>query len=500
MGSAATPITTFVTAFLDLREDRSKDKSFERCFDLFDQLASSGIPLHLFLSRSFEAVYKPKPNVVVEWLELEDLATYKEVVAAEAALGAPMALPIQRTPHHDTRNFMILMNAKAEFVARAAAHERWADVPQFAWIDFSICHVFRDPAASLAYLRLLAQTRLRAPVLAFPGCWYRGAHFDNLFGGINWRFCGGFFIGDRASVENFGALYRREFPLVLANIKKLTWEVNMWSYFECVAGGAWRPHWFAGDHNDSIVRVPQTLFHVVASLTTIPPRLAAGDCRKAIDSLLDQVDRVYLAVPLAYDRFPGEVELPPWLADPEGPYAEKVVVVRPSQDSGPATKYLGGLGSIPAGSWIFFCDDDQEYAGGLVTQMLGRVGQLAVYQNHCEHIRLKTSGGLVHGYVGNLAPVAVLDGLTGHPLPPAARFVDDQWMSIYCHKRSVPVLPSGVEEYRHIFAVLDGWHEKLGVASLSEMGNRDSKVAEIAAAFGVRFAARGVIEDDAAQN
>lgn len=487
-------VTTFVTAFLDLREDRSKDKSAERCFTLFEKLSSSGIPIHLFLSRSFVGAFKPSSNVKVEWLELEELETYKEVVAAEAAFGGPIGLPHQRTSHHDTRNFMILMNAKAELVARAAKE---GSTPQYSWIDFSICHVFQDVDQSLKYLQLLAHTRLKAPVITFPGCWYRGAHFDNLFGGINWRFCGGFFIGDKDSVLSFDSLYRREFPKALAEKKSLTWEVNFWHWLECTADPKeFAPVWFPGDHNDTIIRAPQTLFYVAASLTTIPPRLVSGDCRKAIDSLIGQVDSVVLTVPLKYERFPeASVELPHWLSEP--PYKEKVKVVRPPEDKGPALKYLGALDAcVPSGSLIFVCDDDQEYSANLVQRMLGSVKEVAVFQNHFESIRAKTSGGLVHGYVGNMMPKAALAGLEEHPLPAAARFVDDQWISIFFHKAGVPVLSSGVELYSEIFSVLEGgWHEKLGVASLSGLKNREAKVAELAETFGVRFEAGGKILD-----
>lgn len=502
--AAATPVTTFVSAFLDLREDRSKDKSFERCFALFDILARSGIPLHLFLSRSFETLWTSRggasagPNVNVEWIELEDLATYKEVMVAEADAGTTLALPRQRTAHHDTRNFMILMNSKAELVARAATSERWAGVPQFAWIDFSIAHVFQtDLEATLDYLRLLAHTRLRGPVIAFPGCWYRGAHYDNLFGGINWRFCGGFFIGDVRSVLDFAALYRDAWPRALAEKRCLTWEVNFWHWLECADHPTFKPTWFHADHNNTIVRVPPAHFHVVASLTTIPPRLAAGDCRKAIDSLLGQVDTVYLSVPETYERFPGEgiVPLPTWLTE-SSPYKERVVVVRPTKDAGPATKYVGGLDSIPAGAWLFVCDDDQEYRAGLVQKMRGAIRSLSVVQNHLRSIRSKTSGGLIHGYVGLLIPRALMEGLERWPLPDAARFVDDQWMSVYCHRRGVPIVESGIEVYEDIFAVLEGgWHEKLGVAALSALANREAKVAELAAAFGVRFLKGGAIQD-----
>lgn len=491
------PLTTFVTAFLDLREDRSKDKSVERCFTLFDVVAATGIPFHVFLSKSYEALWASKlasklQNVHVEWIEIEDLATYKEVQAVELITGAPLALPQQRTPHHDTRNFMILMNAKAELLGRAAAA---VYNPQYAWIDFSIAHVFKNLEASLDYLNLLAYTRLRTPVIAFPGCWYRGAHYDNLFGGINWRFCGGFFIGDRGSILSFSHLYRREWPRALLEQRCLTWEVNFWHWLECPDNSPFRPHWYAANHDDSIIRIPQTLFQVVGSLTTIPPRLADGSCKAALDSLLHQVDKIYLSIPLSYGRFPDqEVEIPAWLS--EAPYSSRVVVTRPQKDLGPATKYLGGLTAIPAGSWIFVCDDDQEYHPQLIQKMSSAIHSLSLVQNHLAHIKAKTSGGLVHGYVGLLVPRAALEGISSYPLPPAARFVDDQWMSIYCNKSNIPVIGSGVEIYSDIFAVMEGgWHEKLGAASLSSLSNRDEKVAELAAALGVRFLPSGAIED-----
>jgi hypothetical protein len=203
---------------------------------------------------------------------------------------------------------------------------------------------------------------------------------------------------------------------------------------------------------------------------------------------------VYLTIPLNYGRFPGPVELPAWLA--AEPYSSRVQVVRPAADAGPAAKYLGALEDIPAGSWIFVCDDDQEYRSDLLSRMLPTVTGLAIFQNHLGPIRAKTSGGLVHGYVGLLAPRAGLDGLTSFPLPPAARFVDDQWMSIFCHRAGLPIVSSGVDQYQDIFAVLEGgWHEKLGAAALSGLSNRDEKVAELAAALGVKFIAGGEIRD-----
>jgi hypothetical protein len=111
----------------------------------------------------------------------------------------------------------------------------------------------------------------------------------------------------------------------------------------------------------------------------------------------------------------------------------------------------------------------------------------AVYQNHYRSIQQKTSGGLVHGYVGLLVNSTELVGLKRFPLPDVARFVDDQWMSIYCFKNRLPILPTAVEEYKDIFAVLQGWHEQIGPDSLAGLNNRADMVQAIAEFFGVRF-------------
>lgn len=455
--------TTFVTAFLDLAEDRSKDKSVEKCFGLFGQLAATGIRIHLFLSRCYEGLVTA-PNVSIEYIELEQLSTFKDIS------GLDYAMPSNRTPHHDTKNFMILMNSKIEFIHRAMQK---VESSHYAWIDFSIFHVLKD-ARSVAYLQMLGASTLR-PGLYMPGCW--GAA-DPSFSAVCWRFCGGFFIGDAKSMAGFYTAHRLRFKDLVAQ-KGLAWEVNVWAWLE--NAGHLRCNWFRADHNDSIIRVPPTAFRVVASLTTIPPR--AASCRLALDSLLGQVDQIYLSASRTYRRFGPWT---PWDFLSEEPYASKVTVVY-AEDDGPATKYLGGLAQISPADWVFVCDDDQEYHPTLVARMMNSVGELAVYQNHYESIRQKTSGGLIHGYVGLLAHVSLLQDLVTFPLPPAAHYVDDQWMSIYCFLKGVAILPSGVETYADIYKVLDGWHEKIGEASLAGLQNRDEMVLALAREFGVDF-------------
>ncbi len=175
--------TTFVTAFLDLQEDRSKDKSVDTCFSHFSNLASSGIPLVVFISRCYMDRAIHANNIIYIPIELSDLVTYKECTVEE------FALPTQITLHHDTRNFMILMNSKIEFIKKAIDSNPF-NTSHFAWIDFSICHVFRNTQTSLQYLSMLPKTALSARMIAFPGCWSKGMGSSYFYNAINWRFCG----------------------------------------------------------------------------------------------------------------------------------------------------------------------------------------------------------------------------------------------------------------------------------------------------------------------
>lgn len=467
------PVTTFVTAFLNLHEDRSKDKSPETCFRFFGKLAATGIPIHAFVDPSYHHLLPPlPPTVTVVPLSLEDLEIAKAV--QQAQVKSPIKIPQTATPHHDTLAFHTLINAKPELVSQVAKSGLYS-TPQYAWIDFSIFHVLKDEEQAYHQLLYLAHTLFR-PGVYLPGCWGLGTHADSLLTQVNWRFCGGFFLGDRASLEEFRVAAAQQVEAVLA-AGHFVWEVNVWHRAE-LAG--WRSQWYYGDHNNTILDLPASNIHVVAALTTIPPRLSIAT-KAAVESVRAQVSDVFLCCPAEYRRFGARP-----------PTSINGVHVISGEDMGPATKYLGpaGADAVPAGAWILTIDDDQEYAADLVSKMLSvvRPGRpLGVYQNHYESIKAKTSGGLIHGYVGNLMPHALTDALPEFPLPEEAHFVDDQWMSAYCFRQGIPIYPTPLEQYGQIFRVLQNGHEKLGEASLSGLGNRDEKVRVLERSLGIRF-------------
>ena len=445
---------TFVTAFLDLHEPRPTDRTTERRIEFFRLLNDTGVRIHLFVSPE-HADKVEVTNGVKEIINLEELNTYA---------SSPDGLPDTRNHDHDTRNFLILMNSKIEFVTRAI-RSKFHTSRHYAWIDFNIFHVL-EPVRGAEQIKALARRMYPHICMYVPGCWDRGVFWSS----VNWRFCGGFFLGDIDSLSAFQMMYMREY----SKCPHLSWEVNVWAHLEELG---WCPTWYAADHNNRILDVPP--FPIVASLTTIPPR--ESECRATIDSLLHQVDHVYLAISSNYRRF-GEYSPPEYLK--QEPYASKVTVCI-GEDYGPASKYIGS--TPPDDTWVFVCDDDQEYAPNIIDRMRSSVTQVAIYQNHYASIKEKTSGGMVHGYVGNLVHSSVLKGLRSFPLPDCARFVDDQWVSMYCQLNAIPVLPTDVETYAEIFKVTQNGHEKLGTHSLSGLGTRADRVQELEHFFGVSF-------------
>jgi hypothetical protein len=235
---------TFVSAFLDLHEERTKDKTTKARIDYFAKLNATGVRIHVFVSPEHVAKLPLLNNGVVETIAFEDLDFYK---------NAPDGLPNQRSEVHDTRNFLILMNAKIEFIKRAI-HSGKHTSTHYAWTDFNLFHVLKD-AESADELRAIARSKLPPRCMFFPGCWQPGVMWDS----VNWRFCGGFFLGDKVSLLKFHDVYAGEYP----RMAKLTWEVNTWAYLESLGVHF---DWFKADHNKTIIEIPRNVICVPADM------------------------------------------------------------------------------------------------------------------------------------------------------------------------------------------------------------------------------------------
>jgi hypothetical protein len=241
-------VTLFVTALLDLGVVAPELKSVETRLDHFRTLVKTGIPLCVFTSSAYvtaiQDICRDCPNVHLHRvLDLHDTPTYR--------LCEPYkdSLPATRNTVKDTAEFLMLMNAKLDFMDEAAqAHE----FQQLAWIDFNVWHVVRNADQVVANLQRIALSELDLDQVCIPGCWPAGPVPRDR---ISWRFCGGFFLGKKEAIARFVEIYKKQAAAIFAE-QGLTWEVNVWAILE----HAFTPHWYKADHNDSLFQIPDSCF------------------------------------------------------------------------------------------------------------------------------------------------------------------------------------------------------------------------------------------------
>ena len=233
---------TYVTAFMDLSEDRSALRSPETHMKHFRTIAATGVPIILFLSPTYETEYRVfcgnLPNVHIEYKILKDFYVWEP---------ADSKMPPIRNHVKDTRNFLTFTNCKLECLHLAMQLPQFS-ATHYAWIDFGIKHVLTDGA--LGQIKHLAAAEFVTPCLAIPGCL---PTITSYFDRVNWRFCGGFLLGDRASLQK---LYEEGHRVWKSAVSEhgLTWEVNYWAYLEYK--GLVPIQWYQADHNDTILNVP----------------------------------------------------------------------------------------------------------------------------------------------------------------------------------------------------------------------------------------------------
>jgi hypothetical protein len=186
---------------------------------------------------------------------LEDLNTYKLTLSVE-----DVGLPFNRTEYKDTKNYMIMMNSKTELVKKVIdiTTDKGNNSTHYAWIDFSICHILNYDT-TLEKLKELECKLDSIKTIILPGCWTREISNQTLYSGliyhnINWRFCGGFFIGDKESILNFCKKYEEHYLTFLQTHKRIVWEVNFWAWLE--NQNLWSPQVYMSTHDDSMLCIP----------------------------------------------------------------------------------------------------------------------------------------------------------------------------------------------------------------------------------------------------
>ena len=216
----------FVTAIYDIERTGYIDALWSRV----NVLAAALPNLHLFCSTADAAGRPTHPIIQKHPLELTELDTWR-------LLHDVSALPKIRNEAKDTLPFLILQNAKTEFLRRAA------DVVEgthYVWIDAGLVKVLQTVPPAIP-----SHFAFRDDQITIPGCWGPCADASLLTERIYWRFCGGLFVVPAALVGPFAEEVLRG----CAELKKATWEVNVWAYIE----GRLPIRWIPGDHNDSIL-------------------------------------------------------------------------------------------------------------------------------------------------------------------------------------------------------------------------------------------------------
>jgi hypothetical protein len=244
--------TTFVSAFYDIYDSPNDAhphiKSTEQRFRHFEQLLQTGISINLFTDNAgqfekFRQQYSQTLTITVMPLQQINLHNILQ--------NPEWKLPEQRTVSKDTRNYLTLMNLKTAFLVMAMNQN---PASHFAWIDFNIAYIFKETEKTLRWIALLAKVASTAKhkELVFPGCWQNIQPITQ-YDSVSWRFCGGFFWGDRQSLLHFHDVFVEQVEHFIADICKgtLTWEVNYWGWLEST--GKTNPVWYRANHNDTMM-------------------------------------------------------------------------------------------------------------------------------------------------------------------------------------------------------------------------------------------------------
>ena len=247
---------TFVTAYLKTYEsDYHETKSFEKRLEFFMKIVELNINICLFISPEYKDAIdlisnKHKNVIVIEVLSIEDLEITKIVKKNSHLLN----LPDRRNCVKDSPNYMCLINSKIEFIKKTINVNPFNN-EYFCWFDFSLPYVFKNVEHCLTKLKKYSESNfISQPFIANSGCWNKCSNVEVLKNDVYWRFCGGFFIGDKNSLLSFYDVSIARFEEFLNSTKKLVWEVNYWAWLELMEYTSFM--WYLADHNDSIINVP----------------------------------------------------------------------------------------------------------------------------------------------------------------------------------------------------------------------------------------------------
>ena len=251
---------TFVTAYLKVYDlDYHESRTFEKRLEFFMKIVELNINICLFVSPEYKNAFdlistKHKNLNIIGVLSIEDLEFTKLGNKSTRLLN----LPERRNDVKDSPNYMFLMNSKIEFIKKTIDVNPFNN-EYFCWFDFSLPYIFKDIENSILKFKTYSEFNyISQPFIAMPGCWnFKCGNIEVLKESVCWRFCGGFFMGDKNSLSSFYDVSISHFEEFLNLTEKLVWEVNYWAWLEACEYIS--PIWYHADHNDSILNIPTHL-------------------------------------------------------------------------------------------------------------------------------------------------------------------------------------------------------------------------------------------------
>lgn len=223
-----------VTAIYRIYENSYSDAVWERLKSL-----SNIIPVYLFCSAKDSSRIADLRNVTPIYTEFEDLLTYQ-------CLKDATVLPEERSEEKDTKNYMILMNAKPEFLYKV---KQTVHADHYVWIDAGIAKIFQHPPIIFNILKSLLSLNLQKDKLFIPGCWPKGENMEIILHCIHWRFSGGLVIVPNAFIEQFFLTVIHFNMKLQESTRRILWEVNIWALVE----DSLPILWAQGDHNEQMI-------------------------------------------------------------------------------------------------------------------------------------------------------------------------------------------------------------------------------------------------------
>ena len=269
--------TTFVTAIVDIYNENEIEtntkntKKLDFRIEQFRYVANTNIPLCIYVcdqTRPYieNLVKEGYTNIKIMDENYKDFDIYSIIFSQKQDLN----LPIQRTEHKDTFEYLSLMHSKMDFIKNAMDHNFWHH-DNYAWVDFNVMHVGKseeDKSYMQHYLSEISNiSSEHFDQMVVPGCWEKGIYIHRILDHIHWRFCGGFFVGNIQALREMFDLYMLFLPEFLQTHKTMVWEVNFWAWLEYYKN--WKPHWYEADHNRKILAVPQLQFSQKNQIITL---------------------------------------------------------------------------------------------------------------------------------------------------------------------------------------------------------------------------------------